>query len=140
MLFSFAHAPNMCYVSLGMRRFFAIFVMSVIGCSSVVPMALAANYIDTPACCRRDGKHHCQSDMAGMPGMPSNSTPGLQATAPGCPHHSPRATPAPSAQAETSEFSMPQIPGASLVPVPNSLGFVSLPVLRNSERGPPSSL
>jgi len=125
-----------------MRRLFAIFVLSVIGCSSVVPMALAANYSDTPVCCRRDGKHHCQSgmsDMAGMPGMSTNSTPGLQATAPGCPHHSPSATPAPSAQAKTSEFSMPQIPGASLVSVPNYLGFVSLPVLRNSERGPPSS-
>lgn len=125
-----------------MRRLLAIFVLSVIGCSSVAPLAFAANYTDTPACCRRDGKHHCLSgmaDMGGMPGMSSDSTVELRATVAGCPHHTPSATPALSGQVEASEFSVPQIPGVTLVVVPNSSGFSSQPVLRNSERGPPSS-
>jgi hypothetical protein len=140
--FLFAAPERMCYGALGMRRVVAIFVLLVTGCSSVAPVAFAATYRDTPACCRRDGKHHCQSgmsDMAGMPGMPADGTPGLRATAPGCPHHSPRATPAASGQARIPEFSAPQPPGASLISLPNSIGFASHPVLRNSERGPPSS-
>jgi len=124
-----------------MRRLLAIFVLSVIGCSSVAPVAFAATDADTPACCRRDGKHHCQSgmsDMAGMSGMSADATPGFQAAAPRCPHRSPSATPASLGQAETPEFSASQPPDASLVTLANHIGFASQPVLRNSERGPPS--
>jgi len=77
--------------------------------------------------------------MAGMSGMPTDTAPGLRATAAGCPHRSQSATPVSAGQAANAEFSVPRLPGATLVSVPNSLGFASQPVLRNSERGPPFS-
>jgi hypothetical protein len=122
-----------------MRRLLAIFVLYVIGCSSVAPAAFAAAYADTPACCRRDGKHHCESGMSGMSQTPANES-GLRATAPDCPHRSLSATPAPAGQAAPSDFSSPELPHASLISLPTSFGFASQPVLRNSERGPPSSI
>jgi len=129
----------MCYGALGMRRVLAIFVLLVTGSCSVAPLALATTYSDTPACCRRDGKHRCQSGMSDMAGMSADGAPGLRATVAGCPHRSPSATPVSAGQAKNPEFSVPQLPDATLVPVPNSLGFRSAPVLHNSERGPPSS-
>src|SRR5882757_4580421 len=138
----FAGPAGLCYVPIGMRRLLAIFVLYAIGCSSVVPVAFAAAYADTPACCRRDGKHHCESgmsDMAEMSQTPANKS-GLRATAPGCPHRSLSATPAPAGQAAPSDFSSPELPHASLICLPPSFGFASQPVLRNSERGPPSSI
>lgn len=126
-----------------MRRFLAIFVLFVVGCSTVAPLALASAYAETPACCRRDGKHHCQSgmaDMAGMPGMVDASPSGHQITAPGCPQRSPSATPVANGQAVTPLFSTPQVPDASLAWLPNHLEFVSEPVHQHSGRGPPASL
>ncbi len=122
-----------------MRRFLAIFAVLLVGCSSVAPLALAAAVDETPACCRRDGKHHCQSGMADMAGMSSDSASGLRATVPACPHRSPIAAPAPAGQAEASEFSVPQLPAVSLVSLPNYLVLAPRPALENSERGPPSS-
>jgi hypothetical protein len=74
-----------------------------------------------------------------MAGMSADGVPGLRATAAGCPHRSPSATPVSAGQANNAEFSVPQLPDATLVSVPSSLGFTSAPVLQNSERGPPSS-
>jgi hypothetical protein len=124
-----------------MRRLLAIFVLAVMGCSSVAPAALAASSAATPACCRRDGKHHCQTGMADMPGGSTDrdSTPKLRATTPDCPHRVLSTTPTAAGQAETSEFSTPLPAASSLLAQPNSVGFDSQSELRNSERGPPSS-
>lgn len=77
--------------------------------------------------------------MSGMGDMSSDGAPQLRTTATGCPHRAPTATSA-AGQVETPEFSAPVLPGATVIAVANHLGFASLPVLRNSERGPPSSL
>ena len=122
-----------------MRRSLAIFVLLVTACSAVAP-AFAAVIVGTPACCRRDGKHHCQGAMSGMGDMASDRAPQLRALAPACPRCAPIATSVSSGQPEAPGFSVPALPTATLVTVANHLGFASLPVLRNSERGPPSSL
>jgi hypothetical protein len=55
----------LCY-SLGLRRLLSIAILLVIGLPTISPLlALPANSSDgVPACCRRDGKHHCTMQMA----------------------------------------------------------------------------
>ena len=127
-----------------MRRLLSILVLSATGLGPVAPLALAATDANTPACCRRDGKHRCagMSDMAGMPGMSGTGSgeglPTLRATA-ACPHRSPSSIPAQTAQAPEQDFAALQPPVASLVLVSDLIGFATQPLRRNSERGPPTS-
>ena len=129
---------NVLRCELGMRRILAIFVLLVIGSSSIAPLAFAATYADTPACCRRDGKHHCQSGMTDMAGTPADGPSGLRLSAPSCPHRSLSATTAPLGNTETPELSLPRISTTS-VSLPHPFGYATQPLLRNSERGPPAS-
>jgi len=132
-----------------MRRFLAIFVLAAVSCGLVAPAAWAA-VDDTPACCRRDGKHHCHSGMAGMAnmadGMSANASDGgnkgsaLSATSPRCPVHPQIATSAQPAQTGAPEFSALQPPVEALLGSANFETFVSELHLDNSERGPPASL
>ena len=133
-----------------MRRFLAIFVLAAVSCGLVTPAAWAAAGDDTPACCRRDGKHHCHSGMAGMANMSDgmsasasddgNNGPALSVTSPRCPMHPQIATSAQPAQTDAPEFSAPQPPVEALVGSANFETFVYELHLDNSERGPPTSL
>ncbi len=58
-----------------MRRLFAILIAVLVGLPTVTPLFALATGDDPglPACCRRDGKHHCM--MAGMEtGRPASSS------------------------------------------------------------------
>ncbi len=50
-----------------MRRFLAIVIVLILGLPAVTPLLAlsAAGDPSIPACCRRDGKHHCMA-MGGM--------------------------------------------------------------------------
>jgi hypothetical protein len=49
-----------------MRQFVASLVIAVMAWSFVGPAALAATGWDAPACCRRNGKHHCMSGTSAV--------------------------------------------------------------------------
>jgi len=59
-----------------MRRALASVLLAVIGSPLVTPLLFAGSRAELPACCRRDGRHHCGAGMAGMasPAMPSSKT------------------------------------------------------------------
>jgi hypothetical protein len=48
------------------RRFPAILLVAIFGVSLVGPALVADGSTNVPACCRRDGKHHCaKTDLPG---------------------------------------------------------------------------
>jgi hypothetical protein len=61
-----------------MRRFLASLLLVVISLSLVSPLLASAAKSDVPACCLRNGKHHC---AMGAP-VSSNGNPGLRADCP----------------------------------------------------------
>ena len=65
-----------------MRRALASLLLAVIGLPLITPLLLADLRPELPACCRRDGKHHC-SHM--QPDVRSAERPGFAFTAPRCP-------------------------------------------------------
>jgi hypothetical protein len=61
-------APALPFVSLRsylLRRLIAIFLLAVFGLPVVSPLFAATQVADSglPACCRRNGKHHCMMKM-----------------------------------------------------------------------------
>lgn len=50
-----------------MRRALASLLLAFLSFPLVTPLVLAHSVVQLPACCRRDGKHHCA--MAGMAGQ-----------------------------------------------------------------------
>ena len=127
-----------------MRRLLAIFVVSVVGLGSIAPMALAATDANAPACCRRDGKHRCAGmpDIAGMPGMSAGSRDGLPIlrAVTNCPRRSPGSIPVQIAQTPQQSLVGLLLTATSLIQVTDLARFVAQPLLRNSERGPPTPL
>lgn len=84
------HLRRRCAKVTGMRRLLASFVLSVLGCSLLVPLVLSATLAATTACCRRNGKHHCMSGISDMPGVfGDDSDPSLRAAPNSCPHSGP---------------------------------------------------
>ena len=65
-----------------MRRALASLLLAVLGLLLITPLLLADTRSELPACCRRDGKHHCAT--AAM-NTASVNGPGFAATAPKCP-------------------------------------------------------
>ena len=58
-----------------MRRALAILLAVLFSFELIAPALLAGAAPDLPACCRRNGKHHCaMADMDGAEGTPSGST------------------------------------------------------------------
>jgi len=58
-----------------MRRLIASFVLSLMAWSLAAPVAMAASGTAIPACCRRNGKHHCMSGMSDMGAMLTDDAP-----------------------------------------------------------------
>jgi len=58
-----------------MRRLLAIFLLCALGLPMAMPLFAAAVDQDTglPACCRRNGTHHCSSMTAGTSALPSGT-------------------------------------------------------------------
>jgi hypothetical protein len=49
-----------------MRRVLSSFLLGLVAWAFVAPLALALTTSAPASCCRRDGKHHCVSAVAGM--------------------------------------------------------------------------
>jgi hypothetical protein len=120
-----------------MRRFVANVVLSLMAGSFLAPIALAVRGSETPACCRRDGKHHCMSGMSGMQTVSTDGLPSLGANSSNCPYRSQAATPAGMVRPQNPAVSKLRLPSSIILPVVDSLLSESCPVARNSERGPP---
>jgi hypothetical protein len=58
-----------------MRRFFAIFLLTVFGSFLGAPLLASSSDVESnlPACCRRDGKHHCMM-QSGTPAFSFEKT------------------------------------------------------------------
>ena len=74
-----------------MRRIVASLVLSVMAWSFLAPMALALTGNDSPACCRRNGKHHCMSVVSGAVASDGDS-PAFRVLPSRCPYGSEIAT------------------------------------------------
>jgi len=123
---------------ISMRRIVANLVLAVMAWSFVAPMALAAAGSDTPACCRRDGKHHCMSGMSGMAGISNDGVLSFRAAPSDCPYRSQVATPTGVAHPQDPTVSAAKLASASLLPAANSRAFKSLSSSCNFQRGPPA--
>jgi hypothetical protein len=121
-----------------MRRFVANLVLAVTAWSFVAPMAWAAVSSDTPACCRRDGKHHCMSGTSGMAGISGDGVLSFRATTSGCPYRSQAATPTGVADPQHTTVSARKQSPTNLLPAANSCTFKSRSVSCNFQRGPPA--
>ena len=125
-----------------MRRALAFLLAALFSFELIAPALLASAASDLPACCRRNGKHHCaMADMDGSGGMPAG--PSLKALQPKC-------TFFPKTAAVPACSSNVVLSVAPVVGAPNLMGSAtaapddnrSLTALPGSvrKRGPPSNL
>ena len=70
----------------------AIFVLLLNAWTLLAPFALAASADSAPACCRRNGKHHCMSAMSGT-AVSTDNGPVLRSQSSKCPYNSETARP-----------------------------------------------
>jgi hypothetical protein len=120
-----------------MRRVLAIFVLAVNAWSLLVPLALAASADSTPACCRRNGKHHCMSAMSGTAVFTDNG-PMLRSQSSKCPYNSETARPGFVAKVAVSSTSTLHSPSEFFVPRTESARLESYSTGSISPRGPPA--
>jgi len=120
-----------------MRRVLASFVFLMMSWTFAVPLLLGATGASVPACCRRDGEHHCS---AGVSADAGNELPSARSTSPKCPHCS--------QIAPASIAGVPQPSGKGLIGASGGRlareAFALPPALlggfSNSQRGPPAIL
>lgn len=120
-----------------MRRVVASLVLSLMAWTFAAPIALALTGKDTPACCRRNGKHQCLSGKSGMVSPSTDDLPVFRAKSSNCPHQSQIATPTGVAQKQSSSVSVLELPRTVLILTVDSPFFDSRLVSSSSERGPP---
>ena len=122
-----------------MRRLIASLVLSVVAWGPLAPLAIASAGDPIPACCRRDGKHHCMMSMAGMGAANDGST--SVRTVPGpCPYRSQRATPASTAHPQGPLALSAQLPHIARIALPEFLNQNSRRPSSTPQRGPPQAL
>jgi hypothetical protein len=121
-----------------MRRSVAIFLALLFSWMLVLPAFAASAESNLPACCRKNGKHHC---MIGM-GRPSASSASFAAVGEKCPHflHSTVAT-----HVETFTPALNQAIFAGIVRHPaaspqSEAGYRASHLRSQQKRGPPSFL
>lgn len=135
-----SHGLVMCYRSrIRMRRLVTSFVLAVMAWSFVAPMALAFTGSDVPACCRRNGKHHCQmSGMSGMAAMSAGGVPSFRSRPSDCPYRAQKATPTGTAAPQTETISALELPCTTFLSAVDFHFHYSRPISGNSQRGPPA--
>ncbi|HLW75944.1 MAG TPA: hypothetical protein VKS01_03145 [Bryobacteraceae bacterium] len=67
-----------------MRRALASFVLALFGFPLIAPMVLDGSAANLPACCRREGKHHCAMSVSAMSADLPAPGAAFQAIAPRC--------------------------------------------------------
>jgi hypothetical protein len=122
-----------------MRRFVASLVLSLVAWSFVAPMALALTGNDAPACCRRNGKHHCQmAGMAAIAALSGDGIPSFSSHPSDCPYRSQKATPTGTAAPHTETVSAQKLPLTDFVFASDSGLRYSQSPTGISQRGPPA--
>jgi hypothetical protein len=120
-----------------MRRLSTYFALSLIWAGLLAPFVPAALLSPVPACCRRNGMHHCQ--ISSRSSRENSRATGFQSPRPKCPH----ATPALFAAAtglESEKFNL-STPAVAGFIAPASFDQVYKTAARNqSARAPPQSL
>ena len=126
-----------------LRRLISILLLAVFGLPFVLPMLAMGQDPDggLPACCRRNGKHHCMMSMAERGKLSVSGDPQFQAPAEKCPY-----APASVAPAQPNPLATPTTAAAifgALVSHPT--GFAQTEAKRrisldrgNQKRGPPA--
>ena len=116
-----------------MRRFSTYFALSVIWAGVLTPFVTAAHLSTTPACCRRNGMHHCQRFSG------SSREKELQSPRTKCPYATPVLfTTVTAVESEKFNLSTPSIAGF-FVPAPLDRAYKAA-VRNQSARAPPLSL
>jgi hypothetical protein len=68
-----------------MRRSIALALMMLFGWTLVAPLLAADAGANLPACCRKNGKHHCIMNVMGQPGAKQSGPTTVAAKCPFCP-------------------------------------------------------
>jgi hypothetical protein len=116
-----------------MRRLFTYFALSVIWAGVLNPFVTAAQLSAAPACCRRNGMHHCQMSSG------SSRETGFQAPRPKCPYATP-VTRAALTALESARFNLSTPAAAGLVaPAPLHRAYAA-DLHNRTARGPPPTI
>jgi hypothetical protein len=121
-----------------MRRILATLLIAIIASGFVLPAAMTAVEDSAPACCRRNGKHHClMPQVWAREGSAAKNLPRIQAPASVCPYYDPIRTTRTSAEARP-QANIPDVPVVngfvlSVQFIPHGLQFVNSALTR----GPP---
>jgi hypothetical protein len=124
-----------------LKRLIANSLLLILIASLLVPLALCFQQSSVPACCRRNGKHHCMSGMSSM--MASNDkAPAFRTIPSRRPFRSTVATLVPVAQPQVRMTSTSAYvpPSAILAREPESFTFSASAHFPFSQRGPPYAL
>ncbi|WP_260705509.1 hypothetical protein [Edaphobacter flagellatus] len=122
-----------------MRRILAILLLLIPGLPLVSPLLMAADGPDAslPACCRRNGSHHC----AATSGAPDTSaTPHVRVLPQRCPSY-PSVTVSPlqsGAAVLTSSLRLARYSEPEIVAHESSIGLLAAHDRSHRERGPPA--
>lgn len=63
-----AHAPGVVYHKAQVRRGFSILLVLIFSLGPLAVLSAESDDASLPACCRRNGEHHCAMSMQGMAG------------------------------------------------------------------------
>jgi hypothetical protein len=118
------------------RRVLAVALMATFAAPSLA-LLCAGKEPSLPACCRRDGKHHCMGRTSGMVAS-GTDVPAVRDFSSCCPYRLQRVTQSESATPQVPITSSPQIPAEACVAALGSNFRYSYRFNSNSQRGPPS--
>jgi len=119
-----------------MRKIFASSLLALIAWGFLAPMAMASVSDPVPACCRKDGKHHCNMGTSRLD-ISRDGQLNLRAQAPDCPFRSYQGvTSIAVALPLNSDFATQLFVSARLL-FPGSVPLTSPAFGSISERGPP---
>ena len=124
---------------MALKRLIANSMLVILIASLLAPLALCFQQNRVPACCRRNGKHHCMSGMSGMLAS-KDKAPAFRTIPARCPFHSAVATllPVTHAQVGRTSTSTHVPPSAILLQRPESFGLSSNVHFPFFQRGPPT--
>jgi hypothetical protein len=123
-----------------MRRLLSIALVALLGLPSVMALLPGSDEARLPACCRRDGAHHCAMSAAMMARMMEydSRAPGFSAPS-HCPFYPAHASPATAPQ-----FALARSPESLSAPIrqfhaaiPYQAAALSCDLLAVANRGPP---
>ena len=121
-----------------MRRLLSIALIAVVAESAFAPLADALRLDQGPACCRRNGKHHCAGMGTMSAQVPDNSAPTFNSVPEKCPV---RCT----VRARTNSFAVPAVSTTLFLMTKQQvvsgryIVFTTSGFFSHTDRGPPSA-